>query len=98
MIVLGKEYVIISKMRLIKKIGYLCYIYYYFSMTNIFAYPVFGGDQVLDFNNDGVSLHLGQIADKMCEWEGLIAEQLGLTPADVAAINKKYPKTLMLQK
>jgi hypothetical protein len=60
-----------------------------------FAYPVIG-NQVLDFNN-GVSLHLGQIADNMHEWEGPIAEQLGLTLADVAAINTQYPKNLKLQ-
>ena len=30
--------------------------------------------------SDGeVSKHLGQIADDMCEWEGPISEQLGLT-------------------
>ena len=51
----------------------------------------------MDSNNDGVSSHLGQIADKMCEWEGAIAEQLGLTPADVAAINVECPKSLKLQ-
>jgi hypothetical protein len=61
-----------------------------------FAYPVLG-DQVLDFNNGGISLHLGQIADKMREWEGSIAEQLRLTPADVEAIKTKYPRNLKLQ-
>ena len=59
-------------------------------------YPVLG-DQVLDINNDGVSLHLGQIADKMCDWKGSIADHLGLTPADIAAINTQYPTDLKLQ-
>ena len=54
-------------------------------------------NQVLDFENDEVSRHLGQIADSMHEWEGPIAEHLGLTRADVAAINKKYPGELKLQ-
>ena len=54
-------------------------------------------DLVLDFDNDGVSKHLGQIADSMYEWEGPVAEQLGLTPADVAAIKAKYPGELRLQ-
>ena len=54
-------------------------------------------DQVLDFENDGVSKHLGQIADAMYEWEGPIAEQLGLTRADVAAIKTKHPGVLKLQ-
>ena len=62
----------------------------------ICLYPVLG-DKVLDFNNDGVSRHLGQIADKMCEWKGRIAEELGLTTADVAAINAQHPNDLKLR-
>ena len=54
-------------------------------------------DQVLDYANNGVSKHLGQIADNMCEWEGPIAEGLDLTPADIAAIKMKYPTELKLQ-
>ena len=54
-------------------------------------------DQVLDFESGGVSTHLGQIADAMHEWEGPIAEQLGLTRADIAAIKTKYPGELRLQ-
>jgi hypothetical protein len=51
----------------------------------------------LDFENDGVSKHLGQIADAMYEWEGPITEQLGLTKADVAAIKTEHPGQLKLQ-
>ena len=47
-------------------------------------------DQVLDVDSGGVSKHLGQIADSMHEWEGSIAEGLGLTPAEVESI--KYNK------
>ena len=54
-------------------------------------------DLVLDFENGGVSKHLGQIADSMYEWEGPVAKQLGLTPSDVAAIKVKYPSELRLQ-
>ena len=54
-------------------------------------------NKVLDFKNVGVSKHLGQIADSMYEWEGPIAEQLGLTRADVAVIKTKYPHELKLQ-
>ena len=54
-------------------------------------------NQVLDFENDDVSRHLGQIADSMHEWEGPIAEHLGLTRADVAAIKEEYPGKLKLQ-
>ena len=54
-------------------------------------------DQVLDFENGGVSKHLGQIADSMYEWEGPVAEQLGLTPAEIASIKLKYPSELGLQ-
>ena len=53
-------------------------------------------DLVIDAENRS-SKHLGQIADSMYEWEGAIAEELGLTTADVAAINTKYPKELKLQ-
>lgn len=54
-------------------------------------------DEVVDFENDGVSKHLGQIADSMYEWEGTVAEALGLTTADVAAIKVKHPGELKLQ-
>ena len=54
-------------------------------------------DQVLDFENGGDSKLLEQIADSMCEWEGPVAEQLDLTPADIAAIKAEYPGKLRLQ-
>ena len=54
-------------------------------------------DEVVDFRNNGVSKHLGQIADSMYEWEGTVAEALGLTIVDVAAITKKHPGELNLQ-
>ena len=54
-------------------------------------------NQVLDFKSGGVSKHLGKIADSMSEWEGRIADELGLTSADVATINKKHPNELHLQ-
>ena len=49
-------------------------------------------DKALDFEHKGVPRHLGQIADSMSEWEGPIAKQLELTPADVAAIKADNPK------
>ena len=52
---------------------------------------------MLDFENDDVPVHLGRIADSMYEWEGPVAEQLGLTQADVAAIKLKHPGELGLQ-
>ena len=54
-------------------------------------------DLVLDFNEHGISRHLGLIADSMYEWEGPVADELGLTPADVAAIIVKHPHDLRLQ-
>ena len=54
-------------------------------------------DKVLDFENDGVSEHLGQIAESMYEWEGSVAEQLSLTQADIAAIKAEHPGKLKLQ-
>jgi hypothetical protein len=41
--------------------------------------------------------HVGQIAELMVEWEGLIADELELTPADVADIKTKHPQKLKLQ-
>ena len=49
-------------------------------------------DKALDFEHEGVPHHLGQIADSMSEWEGPIANQLELTPADVSAIKADNPK------
>ena len=41
--------------------------------------------------------HLGQIADSMVEWEGLISDKLKLTRSDVADIKAKHPQKLKLQ-
>ena len=47
---------------------------------------------------DGVPVEqIGQIADFMYEWEGSVAERLGLTRAEVASIKERYPKDLNLQ-
>ena len=47
---------------------------------------------------DGVPVEqIGQIADFMYEWEGPVAERLGLTRAEVASIKERYPKDLNLQ-
>ena len=51
----------------------------------------------LDCTSSGVSVHLGQIADYMHEWEGPIAETLGLTSSDVAKIKTRHPIKLELQ-
>ena len=44
------------------------------------------------------SEHLEQIANTMYEWDGTVAEQLGLKPADVEAIKIMYPGEVKLQK
>ena len=54
-------------------------------------------DQVLGTGSSGASKHLGQIAESMYEWEGLVADQLGLSLADVNNIRTKYHKELTLQ-
>lgn len=53
-------------------------------------------DQLIDCGSKALK-HLGRIADSMHEWEGRIAEELDLGPADVAAIKKKHPNELKLQ-
>lgn len=54
-------------------------------------------NEEIDLRHGGVSIHLGQIADIMYEWEGPVAEYLGLTRADIAAIKTKYPRELKLR-
>ena len=51
----------------------------------------------IDGENVIASKHLGQITDIMYEWEGKIADELGLTVVDVAEIKLKYPLNLRLQ-
>ena len=55
-------------------------------------------DEVVDYSSGGVTKYLGRIADSMSEWEGSIAEQLGLTPADIATIKTEHSSRLQLQK
>ena len=54
-------------------------------------------DKEIDFCYKGVHKHLGRIADSMVEWKGRIADELGLTNADVASIKEEYPSNLTLQ-
>ena len=54
-------------------------------------------DQVLDGDHGRVLKHLGQIADSMHEWEGPLADNLGLNQADVAEIKEAHPGKLKLQ-
>ena len=54
-------------------------------------------DKEIDADNNGVLKHLGQIADSMTEWEGRIADELNLTPADVASIHTQHPNSLKQQ-
>ena len=54
-------------------------------------------DQVLDFKHGGVPHHLGRIADSMDTWEGAVAEELGLTTADIACIKTENQSKLNLQ-
>jgi hypothetical protein len=54
-------------------------------------------DLPLDFYNR-VSLHLGKVADSIPQWEGAIAEALGLTQGEVAEIKAEHPNKLNLQK
>ena len=54
-------------------------------------------NQVLDYDSGGVSKHLGQIADSMDKWEGPVAEELGLSQANISAIKAAYPTDFNLQ-
>ena len=52
---------------------------------------------MLDSEHGGVSKHLGQIADAMCEWKGPIAEQLGLTEEQYKAAKEAWITTVTLK-
>ena len=54
-------------------------------------------DRIIDSANGGVHKHIGQIADSMTEWQGPIAEELNLTPAQISGIREMYPGNLSLQ-
>ena len=52
---------------------------------------------MLDSEQGEVSKHLGQIADAMCEREGLISEQLGLTEEQCRAAKETGVTTITLK-
>ena len=52
---------------------------------------------MIDSGHSGVPRHLGQIADTMYEWEGPVADSLGLHQTDVAEIKEAHPGKLKLQ-
>ena len=54
-------------------------------------------DQVVDSDGGGVSKHLVQIADSIYEWEGPVADQLGLSQVDITAIKTAHPMKFNLQ-
>ena len=54
-------------------------------------------DREIDFDSGGIPKHLGQIAYSLDKWEGQIADELGLTTADIANIKTQYPTNLKLQ-
>ena len=71
------------------------------SDNHFFKFTVLGNsqilDQVVDCDSGGVSKHLGQIADSMYEWEGPVADQLGLSQVDITAIKTAHPMKFSLQ-
>ena len=71
----------------------LSYFYYNTSDTSI-SYNT--SDEVKS-ENVGVSKNLGQLADSMYEWEGLVAKILRLTQTEIVAIKSEYPGKLRLQ-
>ena len=52
---------------------------------------------MIDSGHSGVPRHLGQIAETMYEWEGALADSLGLHQADVAEIKEAHSGKLKLQ-
>ena len=54
-------------------------------------------DKEIDSESNGVSNHIGQVADFIDQWEGPIAEALELSVPVVAAIKYQFPLNLELQ-
>ena len=52
---------------------------------------------ITDLNHVIDPKHLGRIADAMYEWEGRIAEELGLDQADVRTIKTRHQNEHKLQ-
>ena len=60
-------------------------------------------DRDIDFENTDIrgqtiQKHLGRIAAEMTDWEDAIADNLGLTAADIADIMDRYPRKPSLQR
>ena len=54
-------------------------------------------DNTIDFEHGGVPTHMGAIAEAMDEWEGRVADVLGLRTVDVSDIKAKHKDSLTLQ-
>ena len=54
-------------------------------------------EKQIDFEHGGIQTHLGAIADAIDEWEGRVAEALGLNTAAIAGIKAKHQDNLNLQ-
>ena len=60
-------------------------------------------DQEIDFENRNaigqvIPQHLARIADSMVEWEGVVADHLGLSAADRMDVRETYPNKPGLQR
>ena len=61
-------------------------------------------DKEIDFKNKQdiqggtIPLHIGKIAAHMTDWEGTIADHLGLTDGERKDISGRYPQKLDLQR
>ena len=60
-------------------------------------------DQEIDFEHRDergqvIPQHLGRISESMVDWEGVIADHLGLTEADRSDIREKNPSRPSLQR
>ena len=51
-----------------------------------------------DVRGQMIPLHLGRIADSIVEWEGVVADQLGLSGADRSHIREKCSRKPQLQR
>lgn len=55
-------------------------------------------DQILDSGHEDVPLHLGNIADNIPDWQGRVADNLGLTRVEVSDIKRRLKDEPELQR
>ena len=75
----------------------VAYIQQQGNADNLSVTPLNWLNEVLDSENSGVPKDIGKIAEFVYEWEGRVADELGLTKFDVNNIKLLHKDRLDLQ-